>query len=45
MPPSWTNLTDPNVAFPHPPRGGYPLLSDEQLDALIDYVIQLPADG
>jgi disulfide bond formation protein DsbB len=33
--------TDPAVEFPHPPRGGYPELSDVQLEALTDYVIGL----
>jgi mono/diheme cytochrome c family protein len=29
---------DPRVAFPHPYRGGYPLLSDEQLLNIIAYL-------
>lgn len=33
--------TDPAVAFPHPVRGGYPELSEDQLEALTDYVISL----
>jgi len=32
-------LADPLTEFPHPPRGGYPALTDEQLSALTDYVI------
>lgn len=32
---------DPRTAFPHPARGGYPQLNDEQLSALTDYVISL----
>jgi disulfide bond formation protein DsbB len=35
--------TDPQVEFPHPARGGYPQLTDEQLEALTDYVISLQA--
>lgn len=34
---------DPRVEFPHPPMGGYPQLTDEQLEALTDYVISLRA--
>jgi mono/diheme cytochrome c family protein len=29
---------DPAIRFPHPVRGGYPELTDEQLSALVDYV-------
>lgn len=29
---------DPALEFPHPVRGGYPVLSDEQLSELIDYM-------
>jgi disulfide bond formation protein DsbB len=32
---------DPAVEFPHPARGGYPALSDEQLEAVIDYLAGL----
>jgi disulfide bond formation protein DsbB len=35
---------DPTVEFPHPPRGGYPTLSDDQLAALFEYVIAIGAD-
>jgi disulfide bond formation protein DsbB len=31
-------LIDPRVEFPHPARGGYPPLTDEQLTELADYV-------
>ncbi len=31
----------PEVEFSHPARGGYPALTDEQLNALIDYVMTL----
>ncbi len=31
--------TSPEEQFPHPPMGGYPSLTDEQLSALADYVI------
>ena len=34
---------NPLVEFPHPPMGGYPQLTDEQLEALTDYVISLRA--
>jgi disulfide bond formation protein DsbB len=34
-------LADPRTAFPHPARGGYPALTDQQLFALIDYVVAL----
>jgi disulfide bond formation protein DsbB len=30
--------SDPSVEFPHPVRGGYPVLTDEQLSELTDYV-------
>jgi disulfide bond formation protein DsbB len=33
--------TDPGIEFPHPPRGGYPMLNDEQLAALLDYVVSM----
>ncbi len=29
---------DPAIAYPHPVRGGYPALTDEQLSELIEYV-------
>lgn len=29
---------DPALEFPHPPRGGYPALTDGQLAELIDYL-------
>ena len=32
---------DPRVEFPHPARGGYPPLTDEQLTELADYVYSL----
>lgn len=32
---------DPAVDFPHPVRGEYPALTDEQLRELVDYVIQI----
>jgi cytochrome c5 len=31
-------FADVLTEFPHPPRGGYPVLSDEQIDALINYL-------
>jgi mono/diheme cytochrome c family protein len=31
---------DPAVEYPHPVRGGYPLLTDEQIAELADYVIE-----
>ncbi len=31
-------LADPRVEFPHPGRGGYPALTDEELTALVDYL-------
>ncbi|MEO8392505.1 MAG: c-type cytochrome [Chloroflexota bacterium] len=34
-------LADPRTEFPHPARGGYPELTDQQLFDLIDYVISL----
>ncbi len=41
-----TNLqppVDPYTAFPHPVRGDYPELNDDQLRALIQYLHTLPA--
>jgi cytochrome c5 len=35
---------DPQLEFPHPSRGGYPVLSDEQLNALADYVAELDGE-
>lgn len=32
---------NPEDAFPHPVRGGYPILTDEQLEELIDYLYTL----
>lgn len=32
---------NPEEAFPHPARGGYPILTDEQLEELIDYLYTL----
>ncbi len=32
---------DPRVAYPHPYRGGYPLLSDEQIRNIIAYLYEL----
>lgn len=32
---------DPAIEFPHPPRGGYPVLSDEQLNAVIEYLVSI----
>jgi disulfide bond formation protein DsbB len=32
---------DPAAEFPHPPRGGYPSLSDDQLNAVIDYLVSI----
>lgn len=34
-------LADPQIEFPHPARGGYPVLTDEQLSELTDYVLRL----
>lgn len=31
-------LADPRIAFPHPAMGGYPILTEEQLSELIDYL-------
>lgn len=31
-------LANPEVEYPHPPRGGYPELTDEQLRLLIEYL-------
>lgn len=31
-------LADPQVEFPHPGRGGYPPLTDEELTQLVDYL-------
>lgn len=31
-------LADPRVEFPHPARGGYPALTDEELTQLVDYL-------
>jgi mono/diheme cytochrome c family protein len=36
---------DPAIDFPHPVRGGYPELTDAQLDALIAYVQRLAGGG
>ena len=33
---------NPLEAFPHPYRGGYPELTDEQLQAVIGYLYTLP---
>jgi disulfide bond formation protein DsbB len=35
---------DPAVEYPHPARGGYPVLTDEQLNSVIDYLTER-ADG
>jgi mono/diheme cytochrome c family protein len=32
---------DPRVAYPHPYRGGYPVLSDEQIRNIVAYLYQL----
>ena len=38
-------LADPRVEFPHPARGGYPVLTDPQLSALTDYVLTIVGSG
>lgn len=32
-------LANPNVEFPHPPQGGYPTLSEENIRELVDYLL------
>jgi len=32
-------FVDPSVEYPHPVRGGYPILTDEQLSQLVEYLI------
>lgn len=34
-------LADPRIEFPHPYRGGYPALTDQQIIGLVGYVHQL----
>jgi disulfide bond formation protein DsbB len=36
-----TPLADPRVEYPHPAQGGYPMLTDEQLSELTDYLYSL----
>jgi disulfide bond formation protein DsbB len=33
--------TNPEEQFPHPPLGGYPALTEEQLSALSDYILSM----
>jgi len=34
-------LADPRVEYPHPPRGGYPQLTDEQIRSIVAYLYTL----
>lgn len=36
---------DPRVAYPHPYRGGYPILNDEQIRNIIAYLYELIAEN
>jgi disulfide bond formation protein DsbB len=35
------SFADVHSRFPHPPRGGYPVLNDEELEQLVDYLYTL----